>query len=128
MLDKIRGVLKKEKNVLFAYLFGSYATSPEYANDIDIAVYLKRLTPKCEINLAMKIEKEIKKETEVIALNDKPLIIIAEVLRTGKLIFSRDEKKRVDFETRILPEIFDFNELMREFDEKRFERYGVRQE
>jgi predicted nucleotidyltransferase len=127
MLKKIREILKKDKNVLFAYLFGSYVLSPEYANDIDIAVYLKKLTKKYEIKLAMKIEKAIKKETEVIALNDKPLIVIAEVLRTGKLIYSRSEKDRVDFETRVLPEIFDFNELMKEFDEKRFERYGIGQ-
>jgi predicted nucleotidyltransferase len=127
MLKKIREILQKEKNVLFAYLFGSYVLLPEYANDIDIAVYLKRLTKKYEIRLAMKIEKAIKKETEVIALNDKPLIVIAEVLRTGKLIYSRSEKDRVDFETRVLPEIFGFNELMKEFDEKRFERYGIGQ-
>jgi len=127
MLKKIREILQKEKNVLFAYLFGSYVLLPEYANDIDIAVYLKRPTKKYEIRLAMKIEKAIKKETEVIALNDKPLIVIAEVLRTGKLIYSRSEKDRVDFETRVLPEIFDFNELMKEFDEKRFDRYGIGQ-
>ena len=49
-----------------------------------------------------------------------------EVLRTGKLIFSRDERARVKFETRMLPLIFDFDELMKEYDRKRLERHGAR--
>ena len=74
----------------------------------------------------MKIEKAVKKPVDVIALNDKPLLIVAEILRNGKLIFSRDERERVKFETFTLSNFLDFSNLMREYDEKRFERYGIR--
>jgi hypothetical protein len=50
-------------------------------------------------------------------------LIISEVLRNGKLIFSRDEKCRVKFETASLSNILSFNELMKEFEKRRFERY-----
>jgi uncharacterized protein len=127
MLSKIRKILKKEKQIAFAYLFGSYLQNPEYSNDIDIAIFVKN-KPKLgyELELSLKIEKEIKKSVEIIVLNDKPLLIISEVLRNGKLIFSRDEKSRVKFETENLSNILSFNELMKEFDRMRFERYGIR--
>lgn len=41
MINKIIEILKK-KNVLFAYLFGSYVSVPKQVNDIDIAVYFKK--------------------------------------------------------------------------------------
>jgi predicted nucleotidyltransferase len=127
MLNEIRKILKKEKRIVFAYLFGSALQKPEYANDIDIAIFVEN-KPKLryEAELGLKIEKAIKKQVDVIVLNDKPLLIISEVLRNGRLIFSRDEKRRVKFETANLSEILSFNELMKEFEKRRFERYGIR--
>lgn len=126
MLQKIREVLKKEKYMAFAYLFGSYLRNPKYSNDIDIAVFLKgKVKPRYESELALKIEKGTRKSVDVIILNGKPLAIVSEVLRNGKLIFSKGDKLRVNFETKAMDEILSFNELMKEFDEKRFERYGI---
>ncbi len=127
IIDKVVEVLRRDRRILFAYLFGSFVRNREYAKDIDIAVYVKGKIPlRYEQKLALEIEKNVKKPVDVIVLNDKPLLIIMEVLRTGKLIFSRDEKARVNFETHMLPIIFDFNELMKEYDRRRLERYGDR--
>jgi predicted nucleotidyltransferase len=127
MFSKIRKILEKEKNVVFAYLFGSSLQRPEYSNDIDIAIFVKnKPKPGYELEVGLKIEKAVKKLVDVIILNDKPLLIISEVLRNGKLIFSRDEKCRVKFETASLSNILSFNELMKEFEKRRFERYGIR--
>jgi len=127
MLQKIRKVLKNEKEVVFAYLFGSALRHPEYSEDVDIAIFVKgKVKPGYELELALKVEREIKKPTEIVLLNDKPPLIISEVLRNCRLIFSRNERVRVKFETSALREILDLNELMNEFDKMRFERYGVR--
>jgi predicted nucleotidyltransferase len=127
MLQKIRKVLKNEKRIIFAYLFGSALKYPKYSRDVDIAIFVKgKVKPGYELELALKVEREIKKPTEIVLLNDKPPLIISEVLRNCRLIFSRDEKVRVKFETSALREILDLNELMNEFDKMRFERYGVR--
>ncbi len=50
---------------------------------------------------------------------------MSEIFRKGKLIFSRDEKLRVKFETFKLAEVLEYNELMKCFDERRFGKYGV---
>lgn len=127
MFSEIRKILEKEKYIVFAYLFGSSLQRPEYSNDMDIAIFVKnKPKPRYELELGLKIEKEIKKPVDVIVLNDKPLLIISEILRNGKLIFSRDDKRRVKFETANLSNILSFNELMKEFERRRFERYGIR--
>jgi predicted nucleotidyltransferase len=125
IIRKIAEVLKKEKKVVFAYLFGSFLSS-KYANDIDLAVYVKgKVAANFEARLALKLEKEIGKEFDVFVINDKPTLFLSEVFRRGKLVFSRDENLRVRFETEKLPEVLEYNELMRRFDEKRFEKYGI---
>ena len=126
MLKKIRKILEKEKKVIFAYVFGSYARS-KYFKDVDIAVFVRGKTSlDFETDLALKIEREIKKPVDVILLNDKPLLVVSEVLKNGKLIFSKDERRRINYEVLMLSKILDFNELMKEFDKIRFERYGIR--
>jgi len=126
-LKEIEKILKREKAVIFAYLFGSFVRNKKYARDIDIAVFVKgKVGLNFERKLEAKISEKIKRDVEVIILNDKPLLFISEVFRNCILIFSRDEKTRVKYETFILPQIQDFNELMKEYDLKRFERYGIR--
>jgi len=126
ILRKIVEVLKKENKVVFAYLFDSFLSS-KYSNDIDLAVYVKsKVDANFEVRLALKLEKEIGKEFDVFVINDKPTLFLSEVFRRGKLVFSRDENLRVKFETGKLPEVLEYNELMRQFDEKRFEKYGIR--
>lgn len=125
ILRKIAEVLKKEKKVAFAYLFGSFLSS-KYSNDIDLAVYVKgKVDANFEARLALKLEKEIGKEFDVFVINDKPTLFLSEVFRRGKLAFSRDENLRVKFETEKLSEVLEYNELMKQFDEKRFEKYGI---
>ncbi|MEM5802081.1 MAG: nucleotidyltransferase domain-containing protein [Candidatus Aenigmatarchaeota archaeon] len=127
MLEKIKKILEKERKIIFAYLFGSFLKYPKYSQDLDIGIFVKgKVKLNYELELALKIEKVVNKSVDVIILNDKPLIVVSEVLRNGKLIFSKDDKLRVKFETSMLRDILYFNELMKEYDKKRFERYGIR--
>jgi len=127
MIEKIRKVLSREKKVEFAYLFGSFVKSRKYAHDIDIAVYVKgRIPADFERKLALKLEEAVGKAVDVVVLNDKPILLTGEVLRSSKLIFSKNEKLRVRFETEKISEYLAFNELMKEYDKMRSERYGIR--
>ncbi len=124
MLKALEEALKKEKRVLFAYLFGSFVKHPEMANDIDVAVYVKgRFSPFLERKLSTKLSKKLGKEVDVFVLNEKPLLFLSEVFRTGRLIFSRDERRRIKFETEKLREVLDFNKLMEYYDRMRCKRY-----
>ena len=58
MIRKIREVLKKEKAVVFAYLYGSFVRNEKYAKDIDIAVFVRGKTSlNFERRLAMEISE-----------------------------------------------------------------------
>ena len=130
--EKISKILKKENNILFAYIFGSYARKEaREESDLDIAIFLKNpriieKDPKFEVKLALKIEKIINKPVDVRVINDKPLTFINQILKHGKVIFSRNENERINFEMKMFSLYSDFHHLMSEYDKKRFERYGIR--
>ena len=127
VIEKIVKILSKEKKILFAYLFGSYLENRKYAKDIDIAIFVKGKASKdFERKLARKLSNEVKKDIDIFILNKVPLIFLLQIFKNSKLIFSRDEKKRIEFETRKLREVQDFNEFMKVYDKMRFKRYGIR--
>jgi len=101
MWETISKVLEKEPDILFAYLFGSYAQRhPERKSDVDVAIYLKdekRLEkdPLYPSRIAIRIERELikKKKLDIRVLNGSTLRFKNQVLRYGKLIFSKMRKK-----------------------------------
>ena len=93
-IDKIGKILKREKNIVFAYLYGSYLFSNKF-NDIDIAVYLKRPSFGYIADLKMKLAGVLKAPSDFIditMLNDIlmsldafSLLYLERVLKEGKL-------------------------------------------
>jgi len=70
ILEGIREVLEKEKRVEFAYLFGSFARREgRKDSDIDIAVFVRNEKLPFEQKLALKIEEKIKKQVEIVVMN-----------------------------------------------------------
>jgi len=132
-VEKIKEILEKETDVLFAYLFGSYAKgTQDKDSDIDIAIYLRdegilEKDPLYPSRLAIKIERGLtgKKTVDVRVLNDSTLRFRSQVLRYGKLLHSRDEKKRIEFETKSLSCYYDFKPFLEMYDAARRERIGI---
>ena len=125
MIKKLRKVLEKHSEILFAYLYGSKARGDyNERSDVDIGVYLsKDFKPDTfyEVKLAEEIEKNAKlKDVEVVILNNKPIRFLNQVLRYGKLIFSRDERERVRFETYVTKTYIDMKPYFLEYDRMRF--------
>jgi predicted nucleotidyltransferase len=101
--------------VLFAYLYGSYARGDVHPfSDIDIAVYteLEDLDAiyRLEMNLGLALDAHLdhKASTDVRTLNHLPVAVVGEVVTHGRLIYSRDEAARVDFEVYARKRYFDF--------------------
>lgn len=132
-MENIAKVLEKEPQVLFAYLFGSYAKGVQNeTSDIDIAVYLKEENilekdPLYPSRLAIKVERILagKKTVDVRVLNGSTLRFKNQVLRYGKLLFSKDEKKRIEFETFSLDQYYDFKPHLEMYDAARRARLGI---
>ena len=125
-ISAIRGILEKEKNILFAYLYGSFSKSVERKDsDIDIGIFVKDLSDMEKYypeKLALKIERMIGGEIDIRILNDRDIIFLHQVLKYGKLLFSKNEKKRIKFETDVYKKYIDFVYYMEEYDRIRRRR------
>jgi len=132
-VENIIKVLSEESDILFAFLFGSYAKgTQDEKSDIDIAVYLKdesilERVPLYPSRLAIKIERALdkKKTVDVRILNGSTLRFRSQVLRFGKLLHSKDEKKRIEFETSSLLQYYDFKPHLEKYDAARRVRLGI---
>jgi predicted nucleotidyltransferase len=90
--------------VLFAYLYGSWATATARPDsDIDVAVFIEdvggdRLVLASEVADRLGAAAELG-SIEVVVLNEAPLRFQGRVLRDRVVLFNRDEPKRVAYES-----------------------------
>ncbi|RLJ02560.1 MAG: nucleotidyltransferase domain-containing protein [Candidatus Aenigmatarchaeota archaeon] len=120
----LEDIFKKRAEILFAYLYGSAARGEAgKGSDIDIGVFVKndfKPEPFYEVKISEEVENLTGlKNVEVVVLNGKPLRFLNQVLRHGKLLFSRDERARVLFETYVTKAYIDMKPYYREYDEMR---------
>lgn len=132
MIDQIRKVVEKEKNIQIAYLYGSFAKGTQRkGSDIDIGVVLKNpklgeKDPYLESKLALKIEKALRNgNVEVRVLNNTSLRFLNQVLSYGKLVYSRNRKFTINFEMMARDNYFDFLPFLRYYDKLRGKRMGL---
>ncbi|MCS7279268.1 MAG: nucleotidyltransferase domain-containing protein [Thermodesulfobacteriaceae bacterium] len=105
--------LEKQEDIVFAYLFGSFAKEKTHSqSDLDIAVYLKGdfkkdfKERKLElIGLILEITRA--NQIDLLILNETSPLVIHSVLKTGKLLFSKDEEERIGFIVKNLNEYLD---------------------
>ena len=103
-----------------AYLFGSVArgdTGP--LSDVDVALLLRPgVSREAAFDLRLRMMAALGRmfdtdEIDVIVLNDAPLLLQHRVLRDGKVLFCRDELRRVRYEARAISEYLDFQHMER---------------
>ena len=114
--NKVREVLSKFQEIEFAYCFGSMLKNDTF-NDIDVALHVSvDFSPYERVKFSLLVGRELEKaikpryEFDVRVLNQSPLYFQYEVIKTGKIIFSRDKVKRVRHETQILSDYLDYRE------------------
>jgi len=121
----IKRVLTHHPEVLVAYLYGSrvkgYST-PE--SDVDLGILIEenfKTTPLYPERLAGEIMEETGYSTaaDVRILNHRNSRFVYTVIREGEVIFCRDERKRVEFETEATRKYLDFKHIHEEYDAMR---------
>jgi predicted nucleotidyltransferase len=121
IFDILKKVMEKDEKVLFAYVYGSYARdSIDFDSDIDVAVYLKSSDVKgyigkeeeLTIELVTKIHMD---RIDLRILNVLPLLLQYNILKDGIPVFVRDDKERVDFETRVMNRFFELKPYIDEY-------------
>ena len=125
-------ILLDKEEIVASYLYGSVIFSNFY-EDIDVGLLVTDLfKPKLmyEAIIAGELEKKLKdilkisKPVDVRILNDRPLRFLFSILKNSKIICSRDDFKRVQFEARIMKEYLDIKPHFAIYDNMRELRYA----
>jgi len=107
----LREILMKQDDIVFAYLFGSFATGRIHKfSDIDIAVFLKEYNIKIYKKIFSDLAINLPTEIDLIILNKAPPLLRHKVIKEGFLLFSRDENARIRFIEKTLIQALDFRE------------------
>jgi len=92
--DTIAAFLKSHKEIVFAYLYGSFLSAPSF-HDIDIAVFADprsvALRDRLDYELTLSARIRLPYAIDVRLLNNAPLGFQNNVARSGVLLFSRDD-------------------------------------
>ena len=113
-------VFETESQILLAYLFGSKARGTETSkSDIDIAVPLSEIPGNLldhYLHLIDKFSKALGDKVDLIILNTAPPLLKHQVIKHGRVIYCRDEKSRVEFESKAEKEYLDFRIYRERYD------------
>ena len=118
LLSDLRRCLEIHRDeILFAYLFGSFARGDAGPrSDLDLAVYFVDRRPHVhhtlKIDLYMTINRLLKQnDVDIVVLNTASnLMLLDEILRQGIVLLDADPQFREDFELRTLHLAMDFRE------------------
>lgn len=121
IIAALRETLKNEEKISAAYLFGSYARGANTPlSDVDIAVLLSE-TPKnlleYHLHLINKLSSIVGDNMDLIILNTAPPMLKHQIIKHGRIIYSRSERERVIFEAKAECEYLDFSRALRRYDE-----------
>ena len=114
IIKKCKDILIKYEDVVFAYIFGSYAQNRIRRNsDIDIAVYLKK---KIDIDkyleMKMNLTEVLNREVDLVILNDATPLLKYEIYKNNILLFSRDNTLESKYKVKTLFEYSDMKKYL----------------
>lgn len=96
--EKIKKILFSEKEIIFAYIFGSFLSSPTF-RDIDVGVYLEDVAKENVFDKELEMAKKISEMCglpidfiDVKILNFAPSHFLNNVFKNGAVLFSKNEK------------------------------------
>jgi len=125
---QIKEFLLTRDEVEAAYLVGSFLNESGF-RDIDVCLLPKEGIPKEDaFRLSLKLSWELEKavsykgvEFDVRMLPDTPLYFQYEVLKTGKLLFSRDPQRLADYQADVVSRYLDYKPVLDFFNRKLLE-------
>lgn len=126
--DTVKEYFLNKVEVTAIYLFGSVAEGKARpGSDIDIAVLFDDNISMEErfdrrLTFIIHLEDLLKSEVDVIDLLASSLAFQHRVLRKGKLVFEKDRKNRIYYETRLRREYFDFKPYLDQYEKAALKR------
>lgn len=112
----LKEYFKREHSVVLAFLFGSFAKGFEtQESDFDIGVYFKKKSEKKESKIWLDLTNLIKKEVNLVCLNEAPASLVSNVFKTGIPLIIRDKKLYWELYLKTSSEAEDFLEFVEDF-------------
>ena len=105
-----------------AYAFGSVARVEEGPlSDLDLAVLFDDEMPAARrldqaAALTEEVERVAGRRADILILNESPPALRYRVVCDGRLLYARDERRRVAFESQALDEFLDFQPVLARYD------------
>ena len=99
IINSIKKIVKKERGISFAYIFGSVARGAAGPlSDIDIAVFLSKEGKRNKHEIAGKISGFIGPEhIDTVILNDAPLLMQFNVVKENIVIKDSNERQKFEY-------------------------------
>ncbi len=119
--SKLTEIFRGDERTIVAYLFGSKSRglqTPE--SDTDVAVLLSNLPTDMlayYLDLIDKLSKAMDGSVDLVLLNTASPLLKHQVIKYGRVLYSRDEVARVEFEVKATKEYLDFTLRSDEYDE-----------
>lgn len=114
-LEAVTSQLAARKEVTALYLFGSRAAGTAGPmSDTDLAVLLSEDVPAQDyFNVRLELLAEVSAalgmdRVDLVVLNDAPLALRYRIISTGKILFCKDEPRRIRFTARAITLYLDF--------------------
>lgn len=119
LLDILKEYFKDKDDVLLAFIFGSSVKDRlTKKSDIDIAVLFKRMPDFKEVlRIADDLSELVKREIDIVILNNSSPIIRMQVLKNGVLVVNKDKAIYNDFFVRTIKEYDDLKHVRKESEE-----------
>lgn len=123
--EAAREIFSSRKEIIAAYLYGS-SLKTEFFEDVDIGLLVEddfKPSALYEARIAGELEQRLKLNFDVRILNGRPVRFLFSVLKNSKLIYSRDERKRIEFESRVMRKYIDMKPHHELYEKMRRLRY-----
>lgn len=113
--EHLADFLKDRSEVVFAYLYGSFAEGLPY-HDIDVGIYVSQIREENFISyslaLAQAMSANIQMPVDIRILNAAPVTFVFHVI-SGKLILERNEEIRSRIAERTIQKYLDLKPIIR---------------
>ncbi|MCK4766645.1 MAG: nucleotidyltransferase domain-containing protein [Candidatus Aminicenantes bacterium] len=117
-VTSIKNILAAEKEILFAFIFGSFDDETDNLpfHDIDVGIYIDGLDKKeslfYSLELSERLSSVMRMPVDIRVLNFAPISFIFYVIR-GQLIIDKDEDLRCEFMERAASRYLDIKPLVK---------------
>ena len=121
IISKLKDILSKRDEIMFAYLFGSLSKGKETElSDVDVAIYINqnKLPPSSifgyKADMISELEKNLDYDIDLVILNEASLLLSFNIIKNGELIFCNSEKEKVNFHFETQRDYLDFKPVLEE--------------